>query len=82
MDGIAGRFAAGDFELPGFVHARRVPGTDVMAAKRLAISYRVDTLPRGAELRIRSADSAAVRAVHEFLAFQRHDHHAGGGRGT
>jgi hypothetical protein len=77
MGEIAGRFAAGDFALPGFVHARVVPGTEIMAARRAAISYAVDTLPRGAALRIRSADSTAVRAIHEFLAFQRHDHHAG-----
>jgi hypothetical protein len=82
MNAIAGRFAAGNFELPGFVHARRVPGTEAMAARRQVISYQVDTLPRGAELRIRSDDSAAIRAVHEFLAFQRQDHHAGGGRGS
>jgi hypothetical protein len=77
MHEIAGRFAAGDFTLPGFVHARVVPGTEIMAARRAAIAYAVDTLPRGAALRIRSTDSAAVRAIHEFLAFQRHDHHAG-----
>ena len=77
MHEIAGRFAAGDFTLPGFVHARTVPGTEIMAARRAAIVYAVDILPRGAALRIRAADSTAVRAIHEFLAFQRHDHHAG-----
>jgi hypothetical protein len=77
MREIAGRFAAGDFTLPGFVHARVVPGTEIMAARRAAIAYAVDTLPRGAALRIRTADSTAIRAIHEFLAFQRHDHHAG-----
>jgi hypothetical protein len=77
MHEIARRFAAGDFALPGFVHARVVPGTEIMAAKRAAIAYAVDTLPRGAAMRIRSADSTAVRAIHEFLAFQRHDHRAG-----
>jgi hypothetical protein len=77
MREIAERFAAGDFTLPGFVHARVVPGTEIMAARRAAIAYAVDTLPRGAALRIRTADSTAIRAIHEFLAFQRHDHHAG-----
>jgi hypothetical protein len=77
MHEIALRFAGGDFTLPGFVHARVVPGTETMAARRAAITYAVDTLPRGAALRIRSPDSTAVRAIHEFLAFQRHDHHAG-----
>jgi hypothetical protein len=76
MRQIAARFAAGDFKLPGFVHARMVPGTAVMAAKQDVITYRVESLPRGAVLRIRSDDTAAVRAIHQFLAFQRKDHHS------
>ena len=78
MQRIAAAFAAGDFRLPGFVHARAVPGTATMAARREAITYTADTLPRGGQVRIRTADAAAVAAVHEFLAFQRADHHAGG----
>jgi hypothetical protein len=77
---IAERFAAGDFALPGFVHARGVPGTEVMSEKRTAIAYTVESLPRGAALRLRSADSTAIAAIHEFLAFQRQDHHAGAHR--
>lgn len=77
MRHIAGAFAAGDFRLPGQVHATDVPGTATMAARRGAIRYSVDTLPRGAALRLQSSDSAAVRAIHEFLVFQRHDHRAG-----
>jgi hypothetical protein len=76
MERIAGAFTAGDFRLPGFVHAREVPGTAVMTARRGAITYTADTLPRGGQLRIRAADPEAVRAVHEFLAFQRADHRA------
>ncbi len=77
MQMIASRFAAGDFRLPGFVHDRDVPGTDVLAARRSAVRYTVDTLPRGAALRLRSDDPVAVAAIHAFLAFQRQDHHAG-----
>jgi hypothetical protein len=80
MERIAAAFQAGDFSLPGFVHAREVPGTAVMAAKREAISYTVELLPRGAAVRLRSTDSAAVEAIHEFLAFQRMDHRAAGAR--
>ena len=76
MQTIATAFAAGDFRIPGFVHAQTVPGTDVMAAKRALITYTVDTLPRGAAVRLQTTDSAAVQAVHEFLAFQRQAHHA------
>ena len=80
MQLIAARFAAGDFALPGFVHARDVPGTDIMSARRAAITYAVETLPLGAAVRIRTTDSAAIGAIHEFLAFQRQDHHAGAHR--
>jgi hypothetical protein len=75
---IAKAFGAGDFSTPAFVHMKDVPGTKAMAAKRSAITYTVRDLPRGGELRIVSRDAAAVRAIHEFLAFQRDDHHAAG----
>jgi hypothetical protein len=76
MATIAAAFAKGDFQLPGFVHDMTVPGTEVMTARRDHISYTADTLPRGGEVRIHSDDSVAVTAIHEFLAFQRMDHHA------
>jgi len=78
MREIAKSFAAGDFSTPGFVHMQDVPGTKVMRAKRSAISYEPRDLPRGAEVVIRTKDSAAVAAIHEFMAFQRGEHHAGG----
>ena len=75
LRGIARAFDAGDFTTPSFVHATdSVPGTRVMTAKRDAISYTFAPLPRGGEVRIRTSDPDAVRAVHEFLAFQRGDH--------
>jgi hypothetical protein len=74
MKEIAQAFGRGDFALPGFVHDRNVPGTDVMAARRSRITYQPETLPHGASLRIYSTDSVAVAAIHDFLAFQRQDH--------
>ena len=76
MRQIAEQFTAGDFRLPGYVHAQSVPGTEVMAARRELITYTVESLPRGAAVRVRTDDPAVVQAIHEFLAFQRHDHHA------
>ena len=76
MQLIARQFAAGDFRLPGIVHDREVPGTRIMADRHGAISYAVESLPRGGAVRVRSSDTLAVRAIHEFLAFQRQDHHA------
>lgn len=76
---IATRFAKGDFSLPGQVHGMaEVPGTRVMAARRLAMRYVMTPLPRGGEVRIITSDPVAVKAVHEFLAFQRMDHRAAG----
>jgi uncharacterized protein YjhX (UPF0386 family) len=71
-------FSTGDFSTPAFVHMRDVPGTKVMAARRALIRYRFESLPRGGQLRITTADSSALEAVHRFLAFQRDDHHAAG----
>ena len=78
MADIASRFAAGDFTIPGMVHAREVPGTVVMAERASQIRYTVDTLPRGGQVRVTTNDSAAIAAIHEFLAFQRMDHRAAG----
>lgn len=82
MRQIAASFAAGDFRLPGFVHARIVPGSEVMTARRAEISYAVEDLPRGAALRLRSPAPSVVRAIHDFLQFQRQDHHAAGHHGS
>jgi len=75
---IAVAFSEGQFDIPGFVHAQVVPGTAIMAERHADITYTMDTLPRGGEVVIRTGDSTAVTAVHEFLAFQRSAHHAMG----
>jgi hypothetical protein len=77
MSQIAAAFGAGDFTVPGFVHAREVPGTAVMAARRSRIRYVVESLPRGAAVRLTTGDALAIEAIHEFLAFQGRDHRAG-----
>jgi hypothetical protein len=71
-------FQRGDFSTPAFVHAQEVPGTKVMAARKERLAYRYADLPQGGEIRITTADPEALRALHEFIAFQRKDHRAGG----
>ncbi|MEO8451273.1 MAG: hypothetical protein ABI647_15875 [Gemmatimonadota bacterium] len=71
-------FRRGDFAIPMFVHAGEVPGTKILTARRDRIVYRRADLPRGAELRLRTTDRAALRAIHQFMAFQRREHRAGG----
>ncbi|HEY0970127.1 MAG TPA: hypothetical protein VGE02_04010 [Gemmatimonadales bacterium] len=76
MRDIAEAFSKGDFSTPFGVHAGEVPGTRVMAARRAHIRYEPRDVPGGGELRIITTDPDALRAVHEFLAFQRKDHRA------
>jgi len=78
MRDIAAAFHAGDFTKPFQVHAQVVPGTAVMQARRTTMAYDVIDRPRGGEVRIRSSDPVAIAAIHEFLAFQRGQHHAAG----
>jgi hypothetical protein len=75
---IARAFKAGDFSAPTFVHMQSVPGVQAMAAKRDVITYLMRELPRGGEVRVTTHDADALRAIHEFMAFQRGEHHAGG----
>ena len=75
---IARAFAAGDFSTPGSVHLEAVPGSATLRARRSAIRYEVIDLPRGAALRIRTADPQAIAAAHRFLAYQRGEHRASG----
>ena|SRR2546423_7905085 len=81
MHDIATAFRAGDFTKPFAVHAQIVPGTAVMRDRRARISYTAIDRPRGGEVRITTQDSAAVAAIHEFLEFQREQHHAPGHEG-
>lgn len=78
MRDIAQRFGAGDFTIPGMVHAQEVPGTAVMAMRKEHLTYVASPLPRGGQVRITTRDAEALKAVHEFLAFQRMDHRAAG----
>ena len=78
MRSISASFSKGDFAVPGFVHdTGAVPGTAVMQRLKAEISYTPRDLPNGAEVVISTRNREAVSAIHEFLAFQRMDHHAG-----
>ena len=78
MREIAAAFSRGDFTTPLMVHAAEVPGTRVMTARRQYVTYVAHDLPRGGEVRITTHDAAALRAIAEFMAFQRREHQAGG----
>ena len=75
---ISDSFSHGIFTDPSRVHAREVPGTAPMARLRDKIRYDMADRPGGGEVRITSSDPEAIAAIHEFLTFQRMDHHAAG----
>jgi hypothetical protein len=70
-------FQAGDFSTPEFVHARSMPGTDIMSRNKALILYRYSDLPHGGEVRITTTDPESLSAIREFLTAQRGDHRAG-----
>lgn len=70
-------FQAGDFSTPEFVHARSMPGTDIMSRNKALIRYTYADLPRGGEVRITTTDPESLAAIREFLTAQRGDHRAG-----
>jgi hypothetical protein len=75
---VMAAFERGDFSTPAFVHAEEVPGTRIMSARRSQIRYAYADLPQGGEIRITTTDPETLRAVHDFIAYQRKDHRAGG----
>jgi hypothetical protein len=74
---IAKMFTDGDFQVPMFIHDTVPPGIPVMKSKHSEITYAFDARPNGGRVRIASADPDAVKAIHEFLAFQIDDHRTG-----
>jgi hypothetical protein len=75
---VARRLAAGDFSLSEVVHAKEIPGARVLSDRRTHVKYEYRELPRGGEIRILTKDAKAVAAVHDFLNFQKHEHHPPG----
>ncbi len=74
---IAGKFAAGDFSLPMFIHATAPPGMATMQRLKQRITYTAEETPRGAQVRIATNDPEAVEAIHQFLRFQIVEHRTG-----
>jgi hypothetical protein len=74
---IAAMFSNNDFEIPMFIHDRIPPGVPVMKEKHASITYIFQATERGGRVRITAHDPSALKAVHEFLAFQIQDHRTG-----
>jgi hypothetical protein len=74
---IVTMFSNGEFSIPMFVHGQIPPGVPVMKEKRAEIFYSFEELPAGGRVRIKTTNSDALKAIHEFLRFQIDDHHTG-----
>jgi hypothetical protein len=74
---IANLFAAGDFNVPMFIHDTTPPGAAVMSKLRGQIRYQYQETGRGAKILITTANLEAAQAIHDFLRFQITDHRTG-----
>ena len=74
---VAEMFAEGNFDAPVLIHDEVPPGVPTMKRKKSAIEWRFEELPAGGAVRIRTKDSEACSAIHEFLRFQIEDHRTG-----
>jgi hypothetical protein len=77
LEHISHAFAAGDFDIPMFVHDQVPPGVPVMKRLKGKIQYSYEKSDKGARVVIRSGDAEAVNAIHEFLRFQINEHKTG-----
>ncbi len=74
---IAAMFRSNDFDVPMFIHDQVPPGVPIMKEKHDSITYTYEPTERGGQVRIKTRDSDALKAVHEFLVFQIQDHRTG-----
>lgn len=74
---IAQMFAAGDFNVPMFIHAQNPPGVPAMKRLRAEIKYEFEKTERGGRVNIRTSNAEALAAIHDFLRFQIDEHRTG-----
>jgi len=74
---IATMFGQGDFNIAMLVHGQKPAGVDTMERLKSAISYTAENVPTGGLVRITTANSEGLKAVHDFLRFQIQEHKTG-----
>jgi hypothetical protein len=74
---ITQMFAAGNFNVPMLIHATTPPGVPTMKELRDQIHYGFQETDSGARVRINTANTRALEAVHAFLRFQIAEHETG-----
>ena len=74
---IARAFAAGQFNIPMFVHDTVPPGVPEMKRLHKKIRYTYEESPNGGRVLISTQDPDALVAIHNFLRFQIEQHRTG-----
>lgn len=77
MTYVAEAFAEGNFDMPHAIHLQVPPGAEIMKESKDKISYQYQETEKGGSVLIRTNDSEALSAVHEFLDFQIKEHKTG-----
>jgi hypothetical protein len=74
---IAEQFKKGIFTTPFAIHGQIPPGVPDMDKLKAEITYSYAEFESGAEVQIVSANTDALKAIHEFLKFQITEHKTG-----
>ena len=74
---IAMQFARGDFSAPLVTHGEAPTGVPAMRTSKSDITYTFEATENGGRVRITTANSAALTAVHAFLRYQIREHATG-----
>jgi len=74
---IAIMFSDGNFKAPMLIHAQTPPGVSVMKSEKRKIAYSFEEVEKGGRVIIKTKDPQALKAVHDFLLFQIHEHETG-----
>jgi hypothetical protein len=74
---ITTAFAAGNFDLPMFIHAKSPPGVTTIKRLKGSIRYQFQETDHGGRILISTENPKALLAVHQFLRFQIEDHRTG-----
>jgi hypothetical protein len=71
---IAQMFAAGNFNAPMLTHGKTPPGVAVLQRLKPEVGYTYEEIENGGRVLIKTNNSEALAAAHEFLRFQITDH--------
>jgi hypothetical protein len=74
---IAASFKAGDFSKPFLTHSEQPPGVAELQRLKNEMSYTYADTSRGGIVRIVTANTDALRALHGFLRYQIAEHKTG-----